>query len=59
MRRILIHGLIIAIVAAAATARADEPAQKTTPEIKLPAPSEVKKLRVEPTTIKRLHRVAS
>jgi hypothetical protein len=53
MKRFFIPALSIgSFLLAANLLRADEPAKKTTPEIKLPAPGEVKELLVQPAAIK-------
>src|SRR4029434_6314968 len=52
MKHLLLPVPTILALGLALHARADEPAQKTTPELKLPPPSEIKGLQVEPTTIK-------
>src|SRR5262245_39681468 len=52
MKHLLLPALTILALGFALHAGADEPAQKTTPELKLPPPSEIKRLQVEPATIK-------
>jgi Protein of unknown function (DUF1549)/Protein of unknown function (DUF1553)/Bacterial Ig-like domain (group 2) len=53
MKQIFILALLTgSFLLKSSVARADEPAKKTTPEIKLPAPAEVKELLVQPAAIK-------
>jgi len=52
MKHLLVPALLLFAFGVATQIRADEPAKKTTPELKLPAPGEVKDLQIQPATIK-------